>query len=66
MGRLVVLVRTDVSEESSAFIISVTRIGEEGTTLGISSSARPLLVTAYVVPSAPILVTLLMEAKPFS
>jgi hypothetical protein len=31
------LVRTDVSEEPSASFIRVTRIGELGTTLGISS-----------------------------
>jgi hypothetical protein len=33
MVRRVVLVRTDVSEELSASIIRVTRIGEPGTTL---------------------------------
>jgi hypothetical protein len=43
----VALVRTDVTEELSASIIRVTRIGE--------------LVTANV-PSSPILVTLMMEA----
>jgi hypothetical protein len=32
MLRRVALVRTDVSEELSAYIISVTRIGELGTT----------------------------------
>jgi hypothetical protein len=72
LGR-VILVRTDVSEELSASIISVTRIGELGTTLAVTSNRRtlrrntrtsvgnsvsPLLVTA----SSPILVTLLMEA----
>jgi hypothetical protein len=36
----VALVRTEVSEELSAYIISVTRIGELGTTL-----AAPILVT---------------------
>jgi hypothetical protein len=40
--------RTDVSEELSASFIRVTRIGE--------------LVTASVVPSSPILVTLMKEA----
>jgi hypothetical protein len=44
----VVLVRIDVSEELSVSFIRVTRIGE--------------LVTASVVPSSPILVTLMMEA----
>jgi hypothetical protein len=74
----VVLVRTDVSEERSASI-RVTKIGELGTTLAVTSnrrtlrrntkvlvflrSVRQLLVTASVVPSSPILVTLMKEAK---
>jgi hypothetical protein len=71
----VALVRTDVSEESIACIIRVTRIGELGTTLAITSnrlyivflrSVRRLLVTASFVPSSPILVTLMMEAICFS
>jgi hypothetical protein len=41
-------------EELSASIIGVTRIGELGITLAV--------VTAKVVPSSPILVTLMMEA----
>jgi hypothetical protein len=74
----VALVRTDVSEERSASIIRVTRIGELGTTLAVTSnrrtlrrdikrylvfhhSVRRLLVTASVVPSSPILVTLMRE-----
>jgi hypothetical protein len=36
----VVLVRTDVSEELSASIIRVTRIGELGTTLAVTSNRR--------------------------
>jgi hypothetical protein len=53
-GRLshVALVRTDVSKELSASLIRVTRIGELGT----------MLVTASIVPSSPILVTLMKEA----
>jgi hypothetical protein len=47
-----VLVRTEVSEELSASIIRVTRIGELGTTLLVMAN----------VPSSPILVTLMMEA----
>jgi hypothetical protein len=39
---LVALVRTDDSEEHSAFIIRVTRIGKLGTTLAISSNRRTL------------------------
>jgi hypothetical protein len=66
MLRRVALVRTDVSEEISASIIRVTRIGELGTLVVTSnrrtSSVRRLLVTANVIPSSPILVTLMMEA----
>jgi hypothetical protein len=58
------LVRTDVSEEIRASFIMVTRIGELGTTLAVTSnrSVRRLLVTSSVVPSSPILVTLMKEA----
>jgi hypothetical protein len=54
----VALVRTDASEELSASIIRVTRIGELGTTLAVTSSyltrdiygpARPVFVIALVV-----------------
>jgi hypothetical protein len=38
--RRVALVRTDVSEELSASIIRVTRIGELGTTLDVTSNPR--------------------------
>jgi hypothetical protein len=61
----VALVRTDVSEELSASFIRVTRIGELGTTLAVTSNRRSvhrLLVTASVVPSSPILITLMKEA----
>jgi hypothetical protein len=51
----VALVRTDVSEELSAFFIRVTRIGELGPTLAVTS----------IVPSSPILVTLMKEALSF-
>jgi hypothetical protein len=64
MLRRVALVRTDVSEEPSASIITVTRISELGTTLAVTSnqpSVRRLLVTASVVPSSPILVALIRE-----
>jgi hypothetical protein len=54
MLRRVAVVRTDVSEELSASFIRVRRIGEVGTTLGVT--------TASVVLSSPILVTLMMEA----
>jgi hypothetical protein len=66
----VALVRNEVSEELSASFIRVTRIGELGTTLAVTSnrhklvflrSVRQLLITASVVPSSPILVTLKKE-----
>jgi hypothetical protein len=40
--RRVALVRTDVSEELSASIIRVTRIGELGTTIAVTSNRRTL------------------------
>jgi hypothetical protein len=40
--RRVALVSTDVSEEFSASIIRVTRIGELGTTLAVTSNRRTL------------------------
>jgi hypothetical protein len=40
--RLKLAVRTDVSEECSAPIIRVTRIGEVGTTLAVTSNRRML------------------------
>jgi hypothetical protein len=71
MLRRAALERIDVSEELSASFIRVTRIGELGTTLAVTSnrrtlvflrSVRRLLVTASVVPSSSILVTLMKEA----
>jgi hypothetical protein len=67
----VALVRTDVSEEIRASFIRVTRIGELGTTPTVTGnrhmlvflrSVRRLLVTASVVTSSQILVTLIKEA----
>jgi hypothetical protein len=71
----VALVRTDVSEELGASFIWVTRIGELGTTPTVTRnrrtlrrntkflhSVRRLLVTAGVVPSSPILVSLMKKA----
>jgi hypothetical protein len=43
MLRRVVLVRTDVSEELSASLIRVTRIGELGTTLAVTSKKYHLV-----------------------
>jgi hypothetical protein len=51
MLRRVALVRTDVSEELSTSFIRVPRIGELGT----------MLVIASVVPSSPIIGTLMKE-----
>jgi hypothetical protein len=74
MLRRVALVRTDDLEELSTSIIRVTRIGDPGTTLAVTSnrrtlrkettlrSVRRLLVTASVVPSSLILVALMKEA----
>jgi hypothetical protein len=57
MLRGVTLVRTDVSEELSAPFIRVTRIGELGT-LAVTSNRH---TRQSVVPSSPILVTLMKE-----
>jgi hypothetical protein len=54
--------RTDVSGERSASIIRVTRIGELETTLAVNQPKH----AAKVVPSSPIVVTLMMEALRFS
>jgi hypothetical protein len=68
----VLLVRTDVSEKLSVSFIRVTKIGELGTTLDLTSnrrtlriflrSLRRLLVISSVFLSSPILVTLMKEA----
>jgi hypothetical protein len=42
MLRRVALVRIGVSEQLSAFFISVTRIGELGTTLAVTGNRRTL------------------------
>jgi hypothetical protein len=51
----VAIVRTDVSEERIASIIRVTRVSELSISLQLASVAN-------VVPSSPILVTLMEEA----
>jgi hypothetical protein len=66
MLRHVALVSTDDSDELCSSIIRVTRIGELGITLAVTSNRRKLrrniIVTAKVVPSSLILATLMMEA----
>jgi hypothetical protein len=47
MLRRVALVRTDISEELSASIIRVTRIGELGKTLAVTSNRRTLVLCAF-------------------
>jgi hypothetical protein len=61
MLRRVSLVRTGVSEERSAYFIRVTMSGELGPPLAVTCTRRTL-VTASVVPSSPIFVTLMREA----
>jgi hypothetical protein len=46
MLRCVALVRTEVSEELSYSFIRVTRIGELGTTLAVTSNRRTLRMTS--------------------
>jgi hypothetical protein len=53
------LVRTNISEDLSASVIRVTRIGALGTRLTVTSN-QP------TAPSSPILVTLMKEALSFS
>jgi hypothetical protein len=68
MLRRVALVRADISEELSPSFIRATRICELGTILAVTCNRRTLrkiqlqLVAASVVPSSPILVTLMKEA----
>jgi hypothetical protein len=64
MLRLVALVRMDVSEELTATNIRVTRISELGTMLAVTSNRHTLQrnIKCEVVPSSPIVITLMMEA----
>jgi hypothetical protein len=57
----VALVRTDGSEERISSVISVGRISELGTS-AVTSNVNQLLVTANIVPSSLILLTLTKEA----
>jgi hypothetical protein len=62
----VALLRTDVSQELRASFIRVTRFGELGTTLAVTINRptlrRNTIGTAGIVPTSPILVTLMKEA----
>jgi hypothetical protein len=58
----VALVRTVVSEERSVSIIRVTRIGELGTALAVTSNRSTLRRYTVIVPSSPMLVILMMGA----
>jgi hypothetical protein len=62
MLHCVALVRTDILEELSVSIVRATRIGELGTMLAVTSNRCTLLVAANIVPSSPVLVTLMLEA----
>jgi hypothetical protein len=55
----VALVRTDVSENLSASFIRVTRIGELGRTLDVTSNRR---IVRRLLVTASVLVTLMKEA----
>jgi hypothetical protein len=61
------LVRTDVSEEHIASIIRVRRISELGTMLPVTSNQSTLRRNTMlnVVPSLPILITLMMGGITF-
>jgi hypothetical protein len=51
MFRRVALVRTDVSEERIASIIRVTRLGELGIMLAVTSVVLALFLTRRFLPS---------------
>jgi hypothetical protein len=68
MLHCVALGRTEVSEERSAPIIRVTRIGGLEKTLAVTSnrvvfllSLRRLLVIANIVPNSPLMATRILE-----
>jgi hypothetical protein len=49
MLRSVALVRTDISEELNASFIRVTRLGELGTMLAVTSNRRTLRRNTFLV-----------------
>jgi hypothetical protein len=52
MLRCVALVRTDVSEERTASFIRVTRIGELGTTLAVTSNRHTFDISSQRASAA--------------
>jgi hypothetical protein len=54
MLRRVALIRTDVSEELSASFIRVTRIGELGKTLAVTSNRRSVRRLVVTILRSPI------------
>jgi hypothetical protein len=62
MLRRVALVKTNVSEERSTFIIKVTRIGELGT-LAVTSNRRTLLVFLRSVRRLLVILTLFLAHR---
>jgi hypothetical protein len=64
MLRRVPLVRTDVSEELSAYFIRVIRIGELGTTLAVTSNRRTLGST-FLRSVCRLLVTAMFQVHRF-
>jgi hypothetical protein len=59
------LVRTDVSEERCAFVIRVTRIGELGTTLSLTSNRRTLRRNISSLISISIIITIIISRQFF-
>jgi hypothetical protein len=58
MLRCVALVRTDISQELSAYITRATKIGELGTTLPVTSNLR-----TRNIPEDAILQTIIFETE---
>jgi hypothetical protein len=67
MLRRVAVVGTDISEELSASFIRVTRIGELGTTLAVTSNRRTLRrnITAFLRTVHQLLVNILHRSESF-
>jgi hypothetical protein len=57
MLRRVAVVRIEVSEERMASIVRMTRIGELGTTLAVSSNRSTLMMEAILFSETSVLTT---------